>query len=57
MIVHETRVLRGPHITVFLEDWFTRKKKMRCATPSQPKQESVAAQIQRVAELDQERAA
>jgi len=36
MIIHQTRILRGPHITVFLEDWLNGRKKTQSVKASQP---------------------
>ena len=57
MIIHKTRVLRGPHITVFLEDWLNRGKKMRHAATTQLNPRAIGPQTQDLAKPDLKRAA
>jgi len=33
LIANHTRILRGPHITAFLEDWFTARMGKRSEVP------------------------
>jgi len=57
MMIHKTRVLRGPHITVFLEDWLNRGKKMRHAATTQLDTRAIGSQTQGLSEPDLKRAA
>jgi hypothetical protein len=57
MMIHQTRVLRGPHITVFLEDWLNREKKTRHAATTQLNPSAIASQTQDLAKPDLKRAA
>lgn len=57
MIAHQTHILRGPHITIFLEDWLMRRKRVRSAMPARPIEKPLELQPHDYAKPDQKMAA